>query len=74
MQLSSVRESDGRFLMLAKDRYLGLLAVAVTCADGREEMASKPSCTTTEVERMAKASKSAAEDAVALLWSLCFEW
>ncbi|KAJ1396601.1 U-box domain-containing protein 28-like [Sesbania bispinosa] len=85
MQPSPVREFDGRFLMLTKDRCLGLLAVAATCANGREkmvatctngreEMASKLSCKTAVVERMAKASKSAAEDAVVVLWSLCFVW
>ncbi|KAJ1412946.1 U-box domain-containing protein 28-like [Sesbania bispinosa] len=45
-----------------------------SCANGRGEMASKSSCTTTVVERMAKASKSATDDAVVVLWSLCFLW
>ncbi|RDY03947.1 U-box domain-containing protein 29, partial [Mucuna pruriens] len=53
------------------ERCLRMLAVMATCAEGREAMAKEPSCAVEVVERVTKASKAAAEDAVAVLWSLC---
>lgn len=53
------------------ERCLRVLAVVATCAEGREAMAEEPSCAAAVVERVTKASKGAAEDAVAVLWSLC---
>ncbi|KAK7380454.1 hypothetical protein VNO78_32965 [Psophocarpus tetragonolobus] len=52
-------------------RCLRVLAVAATCAEGRAAMAAEASCAAAVVERLAKAPKAAAEDAVAVLWSLC---
>ncbi|KAL2577550.1 hypothetical protein GLYMA_16G170300v4 [Glycine max] len=53
------------------ERCLRMLAVLATCAEGRAAMAEEPSCAAAVVERITKASKAAAADAVAVLWSLC---
>lgn len=53
------------------ERCLRVLAVVATCAEGREAMAAEPSCAAAVVERVTKAVKVAAEDAVVVLWSLC---
>ena len=53
------------------EKCLRVLAVAATCAEGRAAMAGDPTCAAAVAERVAKAGKAAAEDAVAVLWSLC---
>ncbi|CAJ1953056.1 unnamed protein product [Sphenostylis stenocarpa] len=53
------------------ERCLRVLAVVATCAEGRAAIAAEPSCAAAVVERVTKAAKAAAEDAVAVLWSLC---
>ncbi|XP_061373783.1 U-box domain-containing protein 28-like [Gastrolobium bilobum] len=53
------------------ERCLRMLAVVATCAEGRAAMAAEPSCAAAVLERLAKAPNAAAEDAVAVLWSLC---
>ncbi|KAL2334865.1 hypothetical protein Fmac_016078 [Flemingia macrophylla] len=53
------------------ERCLRVLAVVATCAEGRAAMAADAWCASAVVERVAKAKKEAAEDAVAVLWSLC---
>ncbi|XP_020227499.1 U-box domain-containing protein 28 [Cajanus cajan] len=53
------------------ERCLRVLAVAATCAEGRAAMAAEEHCAAAVVERVARAPKGAAEDAVAVLWSLC---
>ncbi|KAK7270931.1 hypothetical protein RJT34_26461 [Clitoria ternatea] len=58
-------------LVATAERCLRMLAVVATCAEGRAAMAAEPSCAAAVVEKVAKASKTAAEDAVAVLWSLC---
>lgn len=53
------------------ERCLRMLALVATCADGRAAIAGDPSCTEAVVEKLARASKAATEDAVAVLWRLC---
>lgn len=53
------------------ERCLRLLAFVARCADGRAAIAGDPSCAAAVVEKLAKASKAATEDAVAVLWRLC---
>ncbi|KAH1260654.1 U-box domain-containing protein 28 [Glycine max] len=53
------------------ERCLRMLAILATCAEGRAAMAVEPSLAAAVVERITKAPKAAAADAVAVLWSLC---
>ena len=48
-----------------------MLVVLATCVEGRAAMTEEPWCVAAVVERITKASKAAAADAVAVLWSLC---
>ena len=53
------------------ERCLRMLVVLATCVEGRAAMTEEPWCVAAVVERITKASKAAAADAVAVLWSLC---
>ncbi|KAK8548969.1 hypothetical protein V6N13_054269 [Hibiscus sabdariffa] len=53
------------------EKSLKLLATLSSCSEGRSAISSNPKCAAAVVEKLLKVSKSATEDAVAVLWSLC---
>ncbi|XP_021285317.1 U-box domain-containing protein 29-like [Herrania umbratica] len=53
------------------EKSLKMLAVLCTCPEGRSAISSDPKCAAGIVERLLKVSKTATEDAVLVLWSVC---
>lgn len=53
------------------ERALALLEALSSCPDGRAAIGANPACVPAMVDRILKASGSATERAVAVLWSLC---
>ncbi|XP_022766297.1 U-box domain-containing protein 29-like [Durio zibethinus] len=53
------------------EKSLKLLAVLCSCSEGRSAIGSDPKCAAGIVERLLKVSKTATEDAVLVLWSMC---
>ncbi|KAK8624065.1 hypothetical protein V6N13_065422 [Hibiscus sabdariffa] len=53
------------------EKSLKLLATLSSCSEGRSEISSNPKCVEAVVEKLLKASKTATEDAVMVLWSVC---
>ena len=52
-------------------KSLKLLAILCTCCEGRLAISSEPKCAAGIVEKLLKVSKTATEDAVMVLWSMC---
>ncbi|KAJ6954120.1 U-box domain-containing protein 27-like [Populus alba x Populus x berolinensis] len=53
------------------EKSLKVLSMICTCADGRSAISVDPTCAGAIVERLMKVSKTATEDAVVVLWSMC---
>ncbi|EEF36203.1 U-box domain-containing protein 29 [Ricinus communis] len=53
------------------EKSMKLLSIVATCADGRLAISEDPMCAGCIVERLMKVSKTATEDGVMVLWSLC---
>ncbi|KAJ6335826.1 hypothetical protein OIU78_012436 [Salix suchowensis] len=53
------------------EKSLKVLSIICTCADGRSAISVDPICAGAIVERLMKVSKTATEDAVVVLWSMC---
>ncbi|XVF39112.1 hypothetical protein PTKIN_Ptkin01aG0009200 [Pterospermum kingtungense] len=54
------------------EKSLKLLAILCGCSEGRSAMSSEPKCAAKIVEKLLKVSKTATEDAVSVLWSMCW--
>ncbi|XP_057492247.1 U-box domain-containing protein 27-like [Actinidia eriantha] len=63
--------SDKNLSVMVNERVLKLLEMVSSCKEGRAEMSEDGACVAAIVKRMLKASASATEHAVAILWSLC---
>ncbi|KAE8731829.1 chromosome condensation regulator family protein [Hibiscus syriacus] len=53
------------------EKSLKLLATLSSCSEGRSAISSNPKCVAEVVENLLKVSKTATEDAVVVLWSVC---
>ncbi|XWS21760.1 hypothetical protein CRYUN_Cryun30bG0081800 [Craigia yunnanensis] len=53
------------------EKSLKLLAILCTSSEGRLAISSEPKCAAGIVEKLLKVSKTATEDAVMVLWSMC---
>ncbi|CAK7346808.1 unnamed protein product [Dovyalis caffra] len=53
------------------EKSLKMLSMICTCADGRSAISVDLKCAGAIVERLMKVSKTATEDAVVVLWSMC---
>ncbi|KAG8633294.1 U-box domain-containing protein 28 [Manihot esculenta] len=54
------------------EKSLKLLSIVSTCTEGRNAISEDPKCVECIVERLMKLPKTAREDAVVVLWSLCW--
>ncbi|XVE60158.1 hypothetical protein DITRI_Ditri05aG0105300 [Diplodiscus trichospermus] len=72
--IKSILIQNGAVEILANtltERSLKLLAVLCASREGRLAMGSEPKCAAGIVEKLLKLSKTATEDAVLVLWSMC---
>ncbi|XP_034889000.1 U-box domain-containing protein 28 [Populus alba] len=53
------------------EKSLKILSIVCTCADGQSALSGDQKCAGAIVERLMKVSKTATEDAVVVLWSMC---
>ncbi|XP_022749494.1 U-box domain-containing protein 29-like [Durio zibethinus] len=53
------------------EKSLKLLAILCKCSQGRLAISSEPKCAAAIVEKLLKVSKTATEDAILVLWSMC---
>ncbi|KAE8735038.1 VQ motif-containing family protein [Hibiscus syriacus] len=53
------------------EKSLKLMATLSSCSEGRSAISSNPKCAAAVVENLLKVSKTATEDAVVVLWSVC---
>lgn len=71
VQVLSKTLSDKNTAVSLVEKSLTLSSIISTCADGRKAISEDPKCAGSIVERLMKVSKTATEDAVVVLWSLC---
>ncbi|XP_015902826.3 U-box domain-containing protein 28 [Ziziphus jujuba] len=71
VQLVSKSLSDPKTKICTKEKGLKLMSIMSTCAEGRSAMRDWPECAKAVAEKLMKVSRTANEDAVAVLWSLC---
>ncbi|KAJ8762961.1 hypothetical protein K2173_023090 [Erythroxylum novogranatense] len=73
VKLLAATLSDQSAAVSTVEKSLKLLSMACTCSgDGRTAIREEPKCVTGIMERLMKVSKTAREDAVLVLWSMCF--
>ncbi|KAJ4700926.1 RING-type E3 ubiquitin transferase [Melia azedarach] len=53
------------------EKAIKLLSIIATCSEGRFAVSEEPRCAGRVLERIMKVSKTAREDAVVMLWSMC---
>lgn len=71
VQLVSETLSDPNSKISTKEKGLKLMSIISTCAEGRSAMREWPECSKAVAERLMKVTRTANEEAVAVLWSLC---
>lgn len=63
--------SDSRTQILTVEKSIKMLSIVATCSEGRLALSEEASCAGRVVERVMKVGKTAREDAVVVIWSMC---
>ncbi|XP_044510993.1 U-box domain-containing protein 29-like [Mangifera indica] len=72
VQILSKILSDTTSRILTIEKAIKLLSITTTCCEGRAAISEESRCVARIVEKLMKVSKTAREDAVVVIWSMCF--
>lgn len=72
VKLLAATLSDRNATKSVAEKAMKLLSIVSSCAEGRSAISQDPGCVAATVERVMKLSRAATEEAVAVLWSVCW--